>query len=105
MDESIKKALENSLVSKSQIEKKILSLYESVNSKEEETQRLIEACDMLENEYGYNEEDAVQFVSDVLWNNHIELPSDKEGDGCVTKILAIAVLIILLIGAVCYFWQ
>lgn len=89
MDESIKKALENSLVSKSQIEKKILPLFESINSKEEEDECWDKALNILMEEHGYEVNDAIDFVRDILEKKHIELPSEK--GGCLSTMLILLI--------------
>lgn len=83
MEESTKKALEMNL-NRAEIEKKIMSRFESVSSEEEENQAMEEIIDWLCEEWGCEGDKGVHYLIDVLEKNHYQ--SHIKG-GCVITIL------------------
>ena len=83
MEESTKKALEMNL-KRAEIEKKIMSYFESVSSEEEECKAKEEALDWLCDEWIDDPSDAIDYINGVLDKNHYQ--SHIKG-GCVITIL------------------
>lgn len=67
-----------------EVDKKIMSFFESVNSKEEETQQWIEASNWLMKEYGCTEDKADDVIGNILMSNGYEFPYQG---GCIFTIL------------------
>lgn len=86
MEESTKKALEMNL-NRAEIEKKIMSRFESVSSEEEEKKAMEEVVDWLREEWGCEDEKGVNYLIDVLDKNHYK--SHIKGGCAITILIAI----------------